>query len=296
MSSHSFEIAVAAKYGVDEALLIHHFQYWIRINFAQGKNFKENRTWTFQTRKEIQAHFPYWNVDKVKYLCERLVRIGVLQTKNFNKLSMDKTLWYSFRDEKEFGMDPETLNKVYEGQKCPSKGQKCPSNTRYDKERYPDKDIKNDKREEPLPSGKPSPSLDPDRDIVFFSLEVGIFPDGSRISTRMARSLSKYDDQGRDRVERAIKYFNEQVAKGKRPQTGYERWLQDIINKGYAEKEENRQQNHLYARFIKEMHQLSNAEFYIMDTVVKTGADSIALNLPPETFKQIINNLINQRR
>lgn len=98
---HSFDIHLAEKYGVEEAILIHHFQHWIRFNREKGNNFKENKTWTFQTRKDMAAHFPYWNFDKVKYLCEKLVTLGVLETNNFNKKGFDKTLWYSFVNEEQ---------------------------------------------------------------------------------------------------------------------------------------------------------------------------------------------------
>jgi hypothetical protein len=119
---HTFDISLAAEYGVECAILIHHFQHWIRINRASKRNVKEGRCWTYQSRKDIQAHFPYWNYDKVKYLCEKLEQMGVLITNNFNKISIDKTLWYAFVDEKRFGLDEESSNNLYERQNCPSMG------------------------------------------------------------------------------------------------------------------------------------------------------------------------------
>lgn len=119
---HSFDILLAAKFGVEESILIHHFQHWIRINRYRKRNIRDDRCWSYQSRKDIQAHFPYWNVDRVKYLCEKLVFMGVLMTANFNKNPIDKTLWYAFVDEKTFGVDEESSNIFYEGQKCPSMG------------------------------------------------------------------------------------------------------------------------------------------------------------------------------
>lgn len=119
---HSFDIKLAAAYGVEEAILIHHFMHWIRINANNGRNQRDGKTWTYQTRKEIQDHFPYWNVDRVKYLCEKLVDLGVLVTANYNKSPVDKTLWYAFVDEESFGVDVKNSKSFYERQKCPSKG------------------------------------------------------------------------------------------------------------------------------------------------------------------------------
>jgi hypothetical protein len=98
---HSFDILLAEKYGVEEAILIHHFQHWIRFNRQNGSNYRDGKTWTYQTRKEMAAHFTYWGYDKVKYLCEKLVSLGVLETNNFNKKGFDKTLWYAFVNEEQ---------------------------------------------------------------------------------------------------------------------------------------------------------------------------------------------------
>ncbi len=119
---HSFDIKLASIYGVEEAILIHHLQHWIRLNCHRGKNFREGRTWTYQSRKDICGHFPYWNEDRAKYLCEKLEKMGVLITANYNKSAVDKTLWYAFSDEKMFGVDPESSNNFYDRQKCPSMG------------------------------------------------------------------------------------------------------------------------------------------------------------------------------
>lgn len=111
---HSFDIALAARYGVEEAIFIHHFMHWIRINRAAGRNIKEGRCWTYQSRKEIALHFPYWNLERVRYLGDKLVEMGVIITGNFNKSKMDKTIWYAFVNEKQFGLDEESSKNLYE--------------------------------------------------------------------------------------------------------------------------------------------------------------------------------------
>jgi hypothetical protein len=111
---HSFDMGLAATYGIECAILIHHFQYWISFNRRMGRNFKEGKYWTYQSRAEIQAHFPYMSFEKVDYAIRKLVSNGVLITANFNKSPMDKTLWYAFADEKAFKVD-EDSNNVYEG-------------------------------------------------------------------------------------------------------------------------------------------------------------------------------------
>lgn len=119
---HSFDIALAAKYGPECAILIHHFQHWIRINRFAKRNIKEGRCWTYQKRKDIQAHMPYWTVDEIRRLTDKLVDHGVLMKGNFNKSPIDNTIWYAFVDEAAFGLDEKSSKNVYERQNCQSTG------------------------------------------------------------------------------------------------------------------------------------------------------------------------------
>jgi hypothetical protein len=119
---HTFDIHLANQYGIEEAILIHHFQYWITINSRSNTNYHDGHTWTYQTRKSIQDHFPYMSFDTIRRKCENLIKLGILKTANYNKFSMDKTLWYAFVDEKKFGVDQQSLNNLYERHNCPSKG------------------------------------------------------------------------------------------------------------------------------------------------------------------------------
>ena len=119
---HSYDTGLARIYGIEAAILIHHFQHWIGVNQRLGRNFKEERTWTYQTKEEILAHFSYFTYDTVRRTLEKLIKKGVLLKKNFNKCSFDKTLWYAFANEKAFMPDTDS-NKDYERQKRPSTGE-----------------------------------------------------------------------------------------------------------------------------------------------------------------------------
>lgn len=130
---HSFDIDLAAEYGVEEAILIHHFQHWISLNRRTKKNFREGKTWTYQTLQQIADQFPYWDVDKVRVLMDRLI-LGksrfsrkeedfepVLIKKNFNKTAFDRTCWYAFVDEERFSNNSyERLNDQMEKAKRPN--------------------------------------------------------------------------------------------------------------------------------------------------------------------------------
>jgi hypothetical protein len=144
---HSFDVGLAAKYGIEEAILIHHFQHWIRINRFKDRNIYDGKCWTYQSRKEIQAHFPYMSYETIKYRIERLIFLGVLVAKNFNKNRMDKTLWYAFVDEKKFMVDEDFSNNVYERENSPSIG-KIPHSLYKDTDTKPTYTKKKNKQKE----------------------------------------------------------------------------------------------------------------------------------------------------
>lgn len=108
--SHSFNVEIASKYGIDEAILIHHIAYWISYNQRLGKNFHEGYTWMSQTYEEMAAHFPYWTKEKVrdiiyhletgktrKSTSDELDFEPVLISRKFNTNHFDHTKWYTFK-------------------------------------------------------------------------------------------------------------------------------------------------------------------------------------------------------
>lgn len=99
---HSFSVELAEQYGIECAILIQHFQFWIEQNQMMKRNFHDDRTWMYQTQKEIAAIYPYWNRDKVQDLTQKLVDFGVIIKGNYNKKGFDKTTWYAFKNEEMF--------------------------------------------------------------------------------------------------------------------------------------------------------------------------------------------------
>jgi hypothetical protein len=102
MSLHSFEVNHAKEYGLAEAVLIKNFKFWIEHNIDQKYNFKDGRTWTYISLKELAKNFEYLSEKQVRTAIDHLVADGVLMKGNYNKLAIDKTLWYAFIDEKKF--------------------------------------------------------------------------------------------------------------------------------------------------------------------------------------------------
>src|SRR5258706_235764 len=102
LHSHSFCVEYAQTYGIECAILINHFLFWISQNKAMNRNFHDGRTWMYQTQKEIAAIYPYWSRDKVQDLLKKLEEHGIIIRGNYNRTSLDRTTWFAFKNEEIF--------------------------------------------------------------------------------------------------------------------------------------------------------------------------------------------------
>jgi len=100
---HSFDVTHASRYGLKEAILIHHFALWIRYNRKRKRERKDGSTWTYQTQTAISAHVSYLG-DRwaIKNIVKSLVDQRVIKTGCFNRHGRDRTTWYAFEDELKF--------------------------------------------------------------------------------------------------------------------------------------------------------------------------------------------------
>jgi hypothetical protein len=93
---HIFDPNIAAEYGIAEAVIIQHFQFWIGNNKRNGRNENDGRTWTYNTTKALAETFPYLSEKQIWLAIDRLVEKGVLMRGNYNKNQYDRTTWYAF--------------------------------------------------------------------------------------------------------------------------------------------------------------------------------------------------------
>lgn len=86
---------LATLIGLNEAMVLQQIHYWIEINRKADKNLQEEKYWTYNTIEEWQREFPFWSVDTVKRTLTKLRKLNILTIGNFNKLKIDRTLWYT---------------------------------------------------------------------------------------------------------------------------------------------------------------------------------------------------------
>lgn len=95
---HHLDVDLAVRYGMVEAILINHFEYWIELNRTNGRNFYDGRYWTFNSMKALSEIFPYLTEKKIRTALKNLQDEGLILTGNYNRSAYDRTLWYAFSD------------------------------------------------------------------------------------------------------------------------------------------------------------------------------------------------------
>lgn len=99
-----FSVEHAMSYGYEESIVIHHFQFYIRINAIKLQNKFEGRFWSFDTYEELEKYFPYWSYKQLRRIIKSLIDQEVLITGHFCKNPFDRKNWYAFKDQKKFLM------------------------------------------------------------------------------------------------------------------------------------------------------------------------------------------------
>tara|TARA_R110000744_G_scaffold134922_1_gene244210 strand:+ start:8835 stop:9605 length:771 start_codon:yes stop_codon:yes gene_type:complete len=99
---YSFDINYAQLYGINEAIMIKNFQYWITKNKSNDGNFHDGKTWTYNSVNAFTALFPFWSYQKICRILKSLITQKVLMVGNYNRAKYDRTKWYAFVCEETF--------------------------------------------------------------------------------------------------------------------------------------------------------------------------------------------------
>lgn len=92
---HSFDVNIAKKYGIQEAILFNHLCFWIEKNKANDKHCYDGYYWTYSSKKAFTELFPYLTERQVDYALKKLLYDGLIIKGNYNKSGYDRTLWYA---------------------------------------------------------------------------------------------------------------------------------------------------------------------------------------------------------
>lgn len=92
---YQFDIGLAAKYGVDEAIFCHNLYFWIRQNEANDKHFHDGQYWTYNSAAAFAKLYPFWSARQIQRIIKSCVDQGLLVVGNYNTKAMDRTTWYA---------------------------------------------------------------------------------------------------------------------------------------------------------------------------------------------------------
>lgn len=95
---HSFNIDIAAEYGVYEAIVLKNLLFWIQKNEANEKHYHDGHYWTYNSAKAFKQLFPYFSEKQIRTILSKLEKAGLILSGNYNQSSYDRTKWYALTD------------------------------------------------------------------------------------------------------------------------------------------------------------------------------------------------------
>ncbi|MDT3416145.1 DnaD/phage-associated family protein [Brevibacillus aydinogluensis] len=83
--------SLATLIGLNEAIFLQQLHYWLQ----KSTHRYDGRAWVYNTYQGWQEQFPFWGVNTIRRIIEKLEQTGVILTGNYNQSKIDKTKWYS---------------------------------------------------------------------------------------------------------------------------------------------------------------------------------------------------------
>jgi len=99
--NHIFDIDIASKYGLDEAILLQNINYWCVKNKANNSNLKKGYHWTYNSVAAFNELFPYLTPHRITKALKHLEQEGLILVGNYNENPYDRTKWYAISEEGE---------------------------------------------------------------------------------------------------------------------------------------------------------------------------------------------------
>lgn len=97
--NHSFDVELATRYGVQEAIFIENVRFWVLKNKANNKHFYKGKYWTYNSAKAYAELFPYWSKQQIERIISKLKEAGILVVDHFSTNHYDRTNWYTLNEE-----------------------------------------------------------------------------------------------------------------------------------------------------------------------------------------------------
>lgn len=118
---HSFNVALAQRLGLVQAILLENIYFWVSKNELNEKNIFDGRGWTYNSVRAFSEQFPYLTEKQVRVALEKMEQDGIILSGNYNKSKYDRTKWYSITDDWRKQLTELGYRFAYSGNlKCPN--------------------------------------------------------------------------------------------------------------------------------------------------------------------------------
>lgn len=91
---HSFDPHIAARVGVNAAVLYQNIVWWCAKNAANRRNEHDGKFWTYNSVKAWAELFPYLTAKQIRSSLDRLEAEGLILSGCFNTSAYDRTKWF----------------------------------------------------------------------------------------------------------------------------------------------------------------------------------------------------------
>ena len=95
MSRHSFDPEIAAKVGLNAAVIYQNILWWCEKNAIKARNIHDGNAWTFNSIDNFSKLFDYLSSKQIRTALQKLETSGLLEVGNYNADTRDRTKWYA---------------------------------------------------------------------------------------------------------------------------------------------------------------------------------------------------------
>lgn len=112
--NHSFNVEIAEKFGIEKAIILEHFFFWIKKNKANKKNIHNGRYYTYNTAEAFAELFPYIKERRIAQLLREMeTKDNLLLSGQF--FNYDRTKSYTLTDYTMSLFEPSIIQKFDNG-------------------------------------------------------------------------------------------------------------------------------------------------------------------------------------
>ena len=112
--NHSFNVEVAEKFGIEKAVILENFYFWIKKNKANKRNMHEGKVYTYNTAEAFAELFPYIKERKIAQILREMENEdGLLISGQFH--NYDRTKSYTLTDYAMSFFEPSNIQNLDNG-------------------------------------------------------------------------------------------------------------------------------------------------------------------------------------